>query len=244
MIRNPSLGGHGQEGAPMEQVRELLFGSQLKEMEIRFQRQEERFTREIGDLRDVFKSRLDSLENFMKSENASLLSRLQKEEAERESALKSESRERTESIKNESKERAEALKNESKERAEAIKNESKERADLIRAEEHDRVEAVTQLTRELAATAEAFDRKIAKVSATLDETERDLRNLFLTETNALAAKTEERYQDALKVLANTAGQIRYDMVYRSSLSSMLTEIAVKLSGQWTMDMGQLLPGDS
>ena len=31
------------ETASMEQVRELLFGAQLKDMEIRFQRQEERF---------------------------------------------------------------------------------------------------------------------------------------------------------------------------------------------------------
>ncbi|MDR3175643.1 MAG: hypothetical protein LBU06_03830 [Desulfovibrio sp.] len=220
-MKNPTL-GHSQEAAPMEQVRDLLFGSQLKDMEIRFQRQEERFTREIGDLRDAIKSRMDSLENFMKSENASLLSRLQKEEAERESALKDELRERSD----------------------AIKTERHERFEAIKAEQRERAEALTQLTKELAGTADAFERKITKVSTTLDETERELRNLLLSETGALAAKTEERYQDALKVISNTAAQIRYDMVYRSSLSSMLTEVAVKLSGQWTMDMGQLLPGDS
>jgi hypothetical protein len=47
----------------------------------------------------------------------------------------------------------------------------------------------------------------------------------------------------LQVLSETAAQIRHDMVYRSSLSSMFTEVAVKLSGR-TMGLGQLAAGGS
>lgn len=199
-----------QDGAPMEQVRELLFGSQMKEMETRFLRQEERFERKIADVRDALKTRLDSLENFMKSETTSLLHRLKEEQSERDSALKSEQRER-----------AEALRNEQRERVEALKNEQRERA-----------EAVTQLAKDLSTAGENVERKMGKIADTLDATERELRQLMMTEHAALAGKIEEKYQEALNVLSKTADQIRDDMVYRSVLSGMFTETALKLSGQW------------
>jgi hypothetical protein len=55
---------------------------------------------------------------------------------------------------------------------------------------------------------------------------------MMTENTTLSSKIEEKYQDALSVLSRTAEQIRDDMVYRSSLSGMFTEAALKLSGQW------------
>lgn len=206
-----------QDAAPMEQVRELLFGQQLKDMEIRFRRQEERFMREVSDARDSLKKRIDSLENFMKSETATLLHRLKEEQTER-----------SETIKAEQRERAELLKNEQRERSEAMKNEQRER-----------VEAFSQLGRDLAAANEAFERKMAKLSSTLDTTERELRQLLLTESGSLTDKIEEKYQDALSVISKTASQIRDDMVYRTSLSGMFTECALKLSGQWGSDMDHM-----
>jgi chromosome segregation ATPase len=194
---------HGVESAPMEQVRELLFGAQLKDMETRFQRQEERSQREITDLRNALKTRIDSLENFMKSEVASLLHR---------------------------------LKDEQDERAEMIKAEQRERNENQRAEQRERTEAIAQVTKDLTAANEAFERKLAKLSSTLDNAERELRQLLQTESGALSAKVDERYQDALNVLSKTASEIRGDMVYRSSFSTMLTEMAVKLSGQWALDV--------
>lgn len=195
---------HSPESAPMEQVRELLFGAQLKDMETRFQRQEERFQREISDARDALKTRLDSLENFMKSEISSLLHR---------------------------------VKEETTERGETMKSEARERAESFKAEQRERSEAVAQLTKELAAANEAFERKLTKLSNTLDNTERELRQLLMNEMTSSNAKLEEKYQDALAALNKTAVEIRRDMVYRSSFSTMLTEVAVKLSGQWPLDVG-------
>jgi signal transduction histidine kinase len=199
MTRHPKEADHVLESASMEQVRELLFGAQLKDMETRAQRQEERFLREIGDVRDSLKSRLDSLENFLKTESGSLLHRLQEEQSEREAALKTEQRERA--------------------------------------------DALALLAKDLASTAEAFERKLAKLSGALDTASHELRGLLMSESGSLSAKLEERYQDALQVLSETAAQIRHDMVYRSSLSSMFTEVAVKLSGR-TMGLGQLAAGGS
>ena len=83
MTKNLPRGGY-DKNQPMTQVREILFGAQLKDMENRFRRQEERFLREINEARDALRSRLDSLENFMKSEIASILNRISEEKDERE----------------------------------------------------------------------------------------------------------------------------------------------------------------
>ena len=93
----------------MDQVRELLMGAKLKEIESHMQRQEERFLREIADIHDKLKNRVDTLENFMKSENATLVHRLKEEQAERAATLKNEQRELNESIKQGKRETGDAL---------------------------------------------------------------------------------------------------------------------------------------
>jgi len=210
MSKRPNEAPHPIEASSMEQVRDILFGAQLKDLEIRFQRQEERFTREINDARDALKKRLDSLENFMKSENASLMNRVKEEGAER----------------------ASEMKNEQRERADALKNEQRERTD-----------AFAQLTKELASAVESFERKLTKLSGMLDTTERELRQLLSTESGSLSDKVEEKYQDALEVIASTAAQIRHDMVYRSALSGLFNDVAVKLSNQWSGELGQMMLSD-
>ena len=184
------------ETASMEQVRELLFGAQLKDMEIRFQRQEERFVRDVADAKDALRKRIDSLENFMSSEVTSILTRIKEEQ---------------------------------KERDQSIKTEQRERAEYIKTEQRERVENIAKLASDLASAIETFERKVEKLSNTMDSTERDLRSLMMDESKSLSDKTEAKYQDALAVIAKTAAQIRHDMVYRTSLSSMLTEMVVKLS---------------
>jgi len=207
MSKRPNEAVHQVEASSMEQVRDILFGAQLKDLETRFQRQEERFTREINDARDALKKRLDSLENFMKSESSSLLHRIKEESAERDSEIK----------------------NEQRERSEALKNEQRERAD-----------AFAQLAKDIASAVESFERKLAKLSGVLDAAERELRQLLLTESGSLTDKVEEKYRDTLEIITGTAAQIRHDMVYRSALSGLLNDVAVKLSTQWSGELGQML----
>ena len=205
----------------MEQVREILFGAQLKDMEVRFKRQEERLLREIHDVKDSLKKRLDSLENFMKSEVASLLEKLKREQDEREAVQRAEQ-----------KERSEALAAEQRERLEAIKNEQRERAEALKTEEKERKEAMSKLSGDLTATGENFDRRLAKLADALDATERDIRSLLLTESGSLTDKIERKYADALNVVAKTASQIRTDMVYRSAISGMFAEMVANFSKPW------------
>ena len=184
----------------MDQVRELLMGAQFKEMEIRVQRQEERFLREITDMRDSLKNRVDSLENFMKSENATIMHRLKEEQTERAAALKNEQRERSESMKQDKRETEEAL---------------------------------VKLAKELVLKEETLERKLTALSGMLDTAERELRQLMLAENARLSEKVEEKYKEAITALSNTAQQLRDDLVSRSALSSLFTQVAVTLSGQWS-----------
>ena len=184
----------------MNQVRDLLFGTQLRDLETRFQRQEARFQREINDAREALKARLDSLENFMRSETASLVHRINTEASERDAALKAEQRERTDTF--------------------------------------------NKLAGNITAAENALDRRLAALSGTLDNIEQEIRKLMQSETNSLNNKIDEKYTAALNVISEAASEIRQDMVYRSTLSSMFTEMAVKMSNQWHADAVDVTIGEN
>ncbi len=197
-----------QDTSSMEQVRELLMGTQFKDMENRLQRQEERFMQEIADVRDTLKNRVESLENFMKSESSSLMHRLQEEKSER----------------------AAGFKNEQRERSETLKAEHLERIEHRKQDKHERDEALAQLSKDMAKAEEAIERKLATLSSTLDTAEREMRQLLLTESARLSDTVEEKYKEALAALSRTAAQLRHDLVSRSALSALFTENALKLAG--------------
>ncbi|PID76633.1 MAG: hypothetical protein CSB24_05595 [Deltaproteobacteria bacterium] len=196
------------EGSSMDQVRDLLMGTHLKDIEIRLQRQEETLLREISNLRENLQSRVESLENFMKNESASLLHRLQEEKTERVNLLK-----------REQKDRQTAVRSEQQERNAAVKEEKKERED-----------AVKRLTDELAAKEENLEAQIESLSSTLDSAEQGLRQLMLSESARLAKTMEEKYQEAMGAVRSTDAQIRHDVVSRSDISGMFTEAAMRFSG--------------
>ncbi len=80
-------------GASVEKIREILFGSQIKNYETRFARLEDALARETAEIKDSMRRRLDSLEAFFKSETESLAARLKAERDGREEMLNNISRE-------------------------------------------------------------------------------------------------------------------------------------------------------
>jgi hypothetical protein len=57
------------EGAgSVDQIRDILFGPQIREIERKLARLEERLAKEAADLRGDFKQRLEALENFARDE--------------------------------------------------------------------------------------------------------------------------------------------------------------------------------
>ncbi|MDR1394855.1 MAG: hypothetical protein LBK52_01625 [Deltaproteobacteria bacterium] len=218
-----------QSEAPIAQVREILFGAQLKDMEMRFRRQEEKLLREIAEVKDSLRGRLDSLENFMRSEVSAILNRLREEHEDREQALRSEQTQRQDELQAAVRERNELLGQSRRDFTEGLA-----------AEKRERVEALTRVTADLAAVSESSERRAAKLTNSLDLVERTLRELLMTESSNLSDKIDEKYNDALDILEKTAHQIRSDMVYRTALSTMFTEMVASLSQPWNLDVS---PGE-
>jgi DNA anti-recombination protein RmuC len=67
----------------VDRIREILFGSQMREYGQRFARLEERLLRETGELKTELRRRLDSLEAYTRQEVEALSDRLRTERNER-----------------------------------------------------------------------------------------------------------------------------------------------------------------
>jgi hypothetical protein len=67
----------------VDKIRDILFGSQMRDYEKKFLRAEERLARETAELREEMKRRFAALEAFVKSECAALADQLKAEKGER-----------------------------------------------------------------------------------------------------------------------------------------------------------------
>jgi chromosome segregation ATPase len=76
-------------GASVDRIRDILFGSQIKNYEARFARLEENLVRETVELKETMRRRFESLEGFFKSETEALAARLNAEREERTNSFQS-----------------------------------------------------------------------------------------------------------------------------------------------------------
>lgn len=82
-LRNGAI----DESGKVDRIRDILFGSQMRDYDGRFQRLDERLTREATDARAETQKRLEALESFLKGALESLANRLNSEQAERGNAV-------------------------------------------------------------------------------------------------------------------------------------------------------------
>ena len=76
-------GGDGTNPASLDKVRDILFGNQMRDVERRFARLEERLIKDTADLKDDVKKRLDTLEAYMRRETESLEGQIKSERGDR-----------------------------------------------------------------------------------------------------------------------------------------------------------------
>jgi hypothetical protein len=73
-----------EEGAGnLDKVRDILFGSQMRDLDRRFAKVEERLSSEAADLHDELRRRLAALEQFVRAETEALVQRIKAEHDER-----------------------------------------------------------------------------------------------------------------------------------------------------------------
>jgi hypothetical protein len=82
-VADRSAGDETTGPGNLEKVRDILFGSQMREVDRRFLRLEERILKETRDLRDDIKRRLDALEAYTNKEADALGAQLRQEHGER-----------------------------------------------------------------------------------------------------------------------------------------------------------------
>jgi hypothetical protein len=75
--------GAVDESGNVDRIRQIIFGSQMRDYDSRFQKLEERLVREAGELRGDLQRQLQALETFMRGEAESMSNRLKAEQAER-----------------------------------------------------------------------------------------------------------------------------------------------------------------
>lgn len=79
-------GGELPGGGNVDNIREILFGTHMRQYEKRFQRLEEMLAKEANDLREEMRRRLDALETFTKQEVEALSDGIKAEKGERKQA--------------------------------------------------------------------------------------------------------------------------------------------------------------
>ncbi len=73
----------GTTPASLDKVRDILFGNQMRDVERRFARLEERLLKETTSLKDDMRKRLDALEAYIRSEAESLEGQIKSERNDR-----------------------------------------------------------------------------------------------------------------------------------------------------------------
>ena len=79
--------------ASLDKVRDILFGGQMRDLDRRFARVEERLTKETADLEDELRKRLATIEQFARTEAETLAQRIKAEHDERADATREVTRE-------------------------------------------------------------------------------------------------------------------------------------------------------
>ncbi len=165
------------ESGNVDRIRNILFGSQMRDYDGRFQRLEERLGREAEALRHDLQKRLDGLEAFIKGEVESLANRLKTEQSER-------------------------------------------------------GQAVEKAARDLADTARTFESKLGNLDGQVAKDIRDMRQQLLEQSKALSAEIKQKHDEVKAGLDSEAQLIRGAMTGRESLAEMLSEVALRLKGEF------------
>jgi L-2-hydroxyglutarate oxidase LhgO len=90
-IQNNSRPGFNNQNVAevnnLDKVRDILFGNQMRDVENKFTRLEERLLKECINLREDTKKRLDSIEDYIKQEVQSLSQRIANEQGSRDEGI-------------------------------------------------------------------------------------------------------------------------------------------------------------
>ena len=112
-----------------------------------------------------------------------------------------------------------------------MKTEVESLSERLRAEQDTRSGGVKDLGRELRETAQQVEQRISQLDEVVARGHRDLRQQLHTQHQELGDDIRQRVEDVLARLAREAHDLRNDKADRSALASLLTEMAMRLTGE-------------
>ncbi|MBF2066377.1 MAG: hypothetical protein IGS39_18450 [Calothrix sp. C42_A2020_038] len=179
-IQNSSRSGlnnyNANEFNSLDKVRDILFGNQMREVEKKITRLEERVLRECTTLREDTKKRLDNIENYIKQEIESLSNRVVNEQNRREEGL----------------------------------------------------QALVEDNKKITATLE---KQLTQLDESINKNQRDLRDQILNQSKNLQNEVLQKYEELLAALRRESEELRHAKTDRSTLASLLSELAIRLNSQ-------------
>jgi chromosome segregation ATPase len=174
-----AAGAEPTGAASLEKVRDILFGNHMRDVDRRFARLEERVAKDVRDLKDALKDRLDAFESYVKQETESLASQARSEQGERSAAD-------------------------------------------------------ARLARDAADAAQSFERRAAAIDEQLAKNQREMRHSLLEQHQRLSDDLRQKIDEVLAALAREAHELRNDKTDRQALSSLLKEMAMRLTDEFTL----------
>jgi hypothetical protein len=108
-------------------------------------------------------------------------------------------------------------------------------ADQIRAEQQDRIESSGVLSRELQEAAKSLERRTTTLDDQLAKSQRELRQQILEQHQRLSDEIRKKMDDVLARLARETNDLRSEKTDRTTLASLLTEMAMRLTNDGTED---------
>ncbi|MDR1242067.1 MAG: hypothetical protein LBM00_04685 [Deltaproteobacteria bacterium] len=197
---NAVAGSLEQDNAAMQQIRNLLFGRQVEEIQKNLREQREFFLQELNNTRAEWLSRFQAFEKDMQNEHAAIYKELRREQEERESVVQSEQRERTE--------RMEAASAEQDVQRDMLKTELRAELENLKLEHGEELDALRDGLREMA-------KELSRIVKELMAADK-------TNENKLLAELEACRRKILALISSTAGELRHELVSRAALSGIFS----------------------
>ncbi len=109
--------------------------------------------------------------------------------------------------------------------------------DRLKAEQTERTKSDRELTKELEETGKSLEKKLSDLDGRTTDATREIRKLILDQSKILRDEMLKRNDELSATLQKAIGEIRNDKADRFGLADLLTEVAMKLKGEFKMPKG-------
>ena len=154
----PAAPDDAERGGNVDKIRELIFGTQMRDYDTKFARLEDRLLKESADMREDIKRRFATLEAFIKSELTAL-----------DEADKSERKERVAAVKELTDEAKASLKNSDKKSAQTEEQNAKAQRELRQLIFDESKRLAEEIEQKYAAAASDLGREAKDIRGTLTD---------------------------------------------------------------------------